>query len=493
MTRWKRIVVFLSTEAAVFALVCVHLVLGALLLIQPPVLAAYALLRLVKIRYRLRLAAIGYFLAIGVWQLYLSRMALAVSASGWTLIAVGALGHAWLRRKRPQAKWAVLTMLATPLAAAIVGVTTGKLLLLLLAATAAGALFFLPACTEKLSIPATSLFAFAVGWMALFGSYYYQDLPAACTKLTPAQREIFLQSEPPAPELPSLYPLPVNLVAPACAPGKYLIASRRHGLYYLEKDETPNRLTYLADGQVFGFPLDCGRERALGVTWEKNNLVRFDLRERQTSGELALAPTHPDAVIELPDALAVATGHGTDIQLVSRDGERLLRTLRDVGKRVLAYDAQQNRLLSMLEWNLTAINAATGEIMKSKPLASWEARFALDVPHRRLYVLGFFTGLLYELDLDSLETLRLKFAPIGSRYLVYNPHDGCLYLSNFLGGTIVQMDARSLTTVRTIPVGPQPRRLNLTTENGRDYLLVGAGCGAVRLPLGTVDESKDGE
>ncbi len=202
---------------------------------------------------------------------------------------------------------------------------------------------------------------------------------------------------------------------------------------------------------------------------------------------------HPDGVIELPDALAVVTGHGSDIQLVSRDGERLWRTLTGVGKRVVAYDPPQQRLLSVLEWRLMAIDATTGKIMRSKLLASWEARFALDVPHRRLYILGFFTGLLYELDLDSLETLRLTFAPIGSRYIVYNPHDGCLYLSNFLGGTIVQMDARSLTTVRTIPVGPQPRRLRLTTEGGRDYLLVGAGCGAVRLPLGTVDETNDGE
>jgi len=493
VTRLKHIVVSLWTEAAVFVLVCVHLVLGALLLIQPPVLVAYALVRLLKIRFRLLPAAIVYFAFIGVWQLYLSRMALAVSALGWSLIAVGALGHAWLRWKKPQAKWAVLTMLATPLAAVLVGVAAGKLLLLTLAAMAAGAVFFLPARAEKLSIPATTLFAFAVGWMALFGGYYYQDLPAACTKLPPAQREIFLQSDRPAPELPPLYPLPVNLAAPACAPGKYLIASRRHGLYYLEQDETPNRVTYLADGQVFGFPLDCAREQAVGVTWEKNNLVRFDLRERRASGELALAPTHPDAVIELPDALAVVTGHGSDIQLVDRDGLRLRKTLADVGKRVLVYDPPQHRLLSVLEWRLMAIDATTGKIMRSKPLASWEARFALDVPNRRLYILGFFTGLLYELDLDSLETLRLKFAPIGSRYIVYNPHDGSLYLSNFLGGTIVQMDARSLTTVRTVPVGPQPRRLRLTTEDGRDYLLVGAGCGAVRLPLGTVDETNDGE
>mgnify|MGYP000900418208 CR=1 FL=1 len=247
MTRLKRIVDFLWTEAAVFVMVCVHLVLGALLLIQPLVLAAYALVRLLKIRWRLRFAAIVYFAIVGVWQLYLSRMALAVSALGWSLIAVLTLGHAWLRWKRPQAKWAVLTMLATPLAAMIVGVMTGKLLLLMLAAMAAGAVFFLPARAEKLSIPATTLFAFAVGWMTLFGGYYYQDLPAACTKLSPAQREIFMQSDQPPPELPALYPLPVNLVAPACAPGKYLIASRRLGLYYLETDETPNRLSYLAD------------------------------------------------------------------------------------------------------------------------------------------------------------------------------------------------------------------------------------------------------
>ena len=448
-------------------------------------LALFAVLRLLTLRWSVRWLAWLYFAPVLLWQASICRLAFVVSIWGFFLVIAVTIAHAFWRAKLPQSKWALLFSFAAPFLLAVLGFSGAKTLVLTVAVCVVCVPLFLLADHRRISLAASTVFTFVLGWTVLFGGFYWGDQASQCAELDEnLNRQMILDRSVTKKGRKILRHGEVNLVEPGCAPDSYLVCSRDDGMFLVEQASAEKQVTQLErEDQIFGLVHRCEQNRVLGVNWEKDALRVFDLEKKQAVGTVDLPGGQPDGLVEAGDELAAITDTRNKIHMFSGDGSELLRSYPNAGARVIHYDPVADSLLTVYNWQVRAFDRQTGRLLRKKFLGSWEIRLAVDSQQRRLYTVAFFLGALFVLDLDSFAILDVHPIPFGSRYVLYDPADDALYVANFLRGQLAKYRAADMKMIWRKPTGPKPRRLRLDARAEMPHLLIGTACGALRLPL----------
>ncbi len=439
-------------------------------------LLLYAPLRLFGRRLPRRWATIGYALIFGLLQLHFSRLAWAASVPYWLLVALLAAGHAGWRWRRPDSRWALWSALWPAAIVAALHLFSPALLTALTAALLVVlSPLFLWAAPRRINAAASTVLAFAAGWMSVVGAAYLADPTPVCDELPAAARAFYLPLNEARDERRD-----ANLLAPGCTPGSYLAAYKYAGLAQLLPAGAGFDEREIARGQYFGFAADCEKRRQIGVSFEHHQAAIVD----EDAGTMRIGANipgyEPDAVIHAGEGLAVATVRAETLFMLDADGRAVVREYPAAGRRVLAYDAGRQRLLSARLWWLQAVDLRTGDIQRRFLPGVWEYRLAVDETRRRVYALSFFAGLLFELNLDDLSLVRVHAAPMGSRFVQLAADGETLYIDNFLSGEVYRFSLMDNRIEGRVYLGPLPRRLRPDHDGA---LLIGAGCGAARVPL----------
>ena len=109
---------------------------------------------------------------------------------------------------------------------------------------------------------------------------------------------------------------------------------------------------------------------------------------------------------------------------------------------------------------------------------------------RRVYTAVPNLGLLYEVDYDSGQILQKHWVGFGMRSATFDPHRGLVYLTNFLRGEVLAVDAATGATRAGWFVGRFAREAYLSRDG--DSLFVGSNLGLVRIRLdGTVVHARN--
>jgi len=472
----------LAAEAALLVATTINLApfsvfaFGSSTVVLLAFLLLYAPLRLIGLRLPRRWATIGYALVFGLLQLHFSRLAWAVSAPYWLLAALSAAGHAAWRWRRPDSRWAVWSALWPAVIVAALHLLSPALLTALTAAllVVLSPLFF-GAAPRRINAAASTVLAFATGWMTVVGAAYLADPSPVCDELPAAARALYLPLDEARDGRRD-----ANLLAPGCTPGTYLAAYKYAGLSQLLPAGTGLDERPIARGQYFGFAADCEKRQQIGVSFERHQAVIVDEDAGTMRVGANIPGLEPDAVIHAGDGLAVATVREETLYALDADGRAVVREYPAAGRRVLAYDAARQRLLSARLWWLQAVDLQTGAVQRRFLPGVWEYRLAVDETRRRVYALSFFAGLLFALNLDDLSIEHVHAVPMGSRFVQLAADGETLFIDNFLSGEVYRFAPASGRIEGRVYLGPLPRRLR-TDHDGA--LLIGAGCGAARVAL----------
>jgi hypothetical protein len=104
-----------------------------------------------------------------------------------------------------------------------------------------------------------------------------------------------------------------------------------------------------------------------------------------------------------------------------------------------------------------------------------------DPATRRTFVALPNVGAVAELDYDTGRMVDLARARVGLRYLRYDADRRRLYSSDFLRGSVVELDADSKRELRSWFVGRFARDVRLTRD--RNGLLAATNLGVIRIRL----------
>jgi len=478
----------LATEAALLAAATINLApfsvfaFGSSATVLLAFLLLYVPLRLAGLQLPRRYATLLCALFFGLLQLHFSRLAWASSAPYWLLAVLLAAGHALWRWRRPDSRWAAWSALWP---AAIVAALHLFSPLLLTALTAALLVVLSPlfwgAIPRRVNAAISTALALAIGWMTAVGAAYLADPAPVCDELPAAARALYLPLNEASDGRRD-----ANLLAPGCTPGTYLAAYKYAGLSQLLPAGEGFDERSIARGQYFGFAADCANRRQIGVSFDHHRtaIIDEDAGTMQVGAEIP--GREPDAVIHADEGLAVATVRVETLYALDADGRAVVREYPLAGRRELAYDATRRQLLSVRLWWLQAVDLATGDIQRRFLPGVWEYRLAVDEARRRVYALSFFAGLLFEVNLDDLSIERVHAIPMGSRFVLLAADGETLYLDNFMSGEVYRFAPASGRIEGRIYLGPLPRRLRLDHDGAP---LIGAACGAARVPLATWREN----
>ena len=115
--------------------------------------------------------------------------------------------------------------------------------------------------------------------------------------------------------------------------------------------------------------------------------------------------------------------------------------------------------------NLFEIDPIGGKLLRTKDFGDIVGTgFAADFEAGRLYYQSGFTSDLHEVDLQTFEVLRTFEGEVHARRLVHDLRRRVLYVVGYFSGLVVAVDLESGERLWEMGIGPRPQGADLTDD-----------------------------
>jgi YVTN family beta-propeller protein len=184
---------------------------------------------------------------------------------------------------------------------------------------------------------------------------------------------------------------------------------------------------------------------------------------------------------------------GDGVVVVNTSADTISHVIPDVGNgpRSIAFTLDDSRAIvsCTVDSHVVTINTADYSVESSFKLYDDPGNLALDPTTGNLYMLNLYGTRLYEIAPDGSAVLRsASLSPGGGAWqLVVDPAGERIYLTDAGGDQIVVVDRATLAVTATVPVGDDPRGIDVTADGTK--LVVACDLGGTIWCVDTGDYS----